>query len=90
MNRGAVIPEKYVNKPAKYCVLELANGQVAIFHIVCVLGEPAPTCRKRYKAASVLHRLEATKAMLWRSLLLSTLTKDSSKDQIGQGNVDCI
>lgn len=81
---------KYVNKPAKYCVLELAKGQVALFHIVCVLGEPAPTCRKRYKAASVLYRLEATKAMLWCSLHLSTLTKDCSRDPIGQGNWDCI
>lgn len=62
--------EKYVKKPAKYCVLELAKGQAAIFHIVCILGVPAPTCLKRYKAASVLYSLEATKEILWHSLLL--------------------
>lgn len=45
---------KYVNKSAKYCVLELAEGQIALVSIVCHLGEWAPICLKGHEAASVM------------------------------------
>lgn len=62
---------KYVNRAAKYCVFELAKGQIAVVSSVCLLGEPAPICLNGHKATSVVYMLQSTKERLWHSLLLS-------------------